>query len=216
MCFCMLCNSHPSIHPSTFPVFTEYSSNANSICSLKCNRLGIATWRSSNDICTFYLEWFTPHRQVFSLRHNADVILVNVILRCLDLWNIFRVSGEPEDLITGEGQGHENKQGLKEIREWGTEKEVTGVSLKLILSGFVLRSQVRHGGRGKVFSFPRRQITRSGKLGKGRQIRLPGSDDRGRDKTGKRTNIERCKNLHTQIHYKQTNKKKTAAKVQDF
>lgn len=55
---------------------------------------------------------------MFSLLHiNANDLLVNVILRCLDLWNIFRMSGEPEDLITGERQGHEDKQGLKEIIE---------------------------------------------------------------------------------------------------
>lgn len=90
-------------------------------------------WRSINDICTFYLEWSTTHKQTFSLWHiNADSLLVNVILRCFDLWNTFRVSGEPEDLITGERQGHEDKQGLKEIGEWGTEEEVTGVYLKLI------------------------------------------------------------------------------------
>lgn len=71
---------------------------------------------------------------MFTLWHiNADDLLVNVILRSLDLWNILWVSGEPEDLVAGEGQGHEDKQGLKEIPEWGTEKENTGVD-----SGFVV------------------------------------------------------------------------------
>lgn len=40
---------------------------------------------------------------MFGFSHiHADGLLVNIILRSLDLWNIFRVSGEPEDLIAGE------------------------------------------------------------------------------------------------------------------
>lgn len=51
-------------------------------------------------------------------------LLVNVIFRCLDLWNSFWVSDEPEDLITGEGERHEDEQGLIQVREWETGWEV--------------------------------------------------------------------------------------------
>lgn len=43
---------------------------------------------------------------------DACDLLVNVVLRCLYLWYGFRVPDEPQDLIAGERQRHENKEGL--------------------------------------------------------------------------------------------------------
>lgn len=73
-------------------------------------------------------QFITPQvYRVLKPTNNSIVLmpdlLVNVIFRCLDLWNSFWVSDEPEDLITGEGECHEDEQGLKQFREWGRGRE---------------------------------------------------------------------------------------------
>lgn len=52
-------------------------------------------------------------------------LLVNIVLGGLHLRHILRVSDEPEDLIAGKRQGHENKQGLKGF-DWRTGKKGRG------------------------------------------------------------------------------------------
>lgn len=60
-------------------------------------------------------------------------LLVNVVLGCLHLWHVFRVSDEPQDLVTGKRQSHEDKQGLGDLigTENRAEKGVLAKSLTL-------------------------------------------------------------------------------------